>query len=340
MSSIDIVIPCYRYGRYLRECVHSVLDQGVPDLRILIIDDESPDETPEVAAALTQEDARISYRRHTVNQRHIATFNEGIAWTRADYMLLLSADDYLLPGALPRAMALMDQHPEVGLCIGHAKELRDGGAMKPMTIETEAADCALIVMSGADFVRLIIRSGSCNVVPTPTAVVRTSLLKRLGGYRTDLPHAGDLEMWLRLAAHGSVGIIKADQAVYRHHAGSMSLAYYGDNVLADLQQRKAAFDAFLLSCGDAMPDADLLHGMLLAPLGREAVGHASAAFNCNRMDVSRRLADFAVSVHPRVRDTLAWRLLACKRLMGFKVSTALLPAIDRIRSATARIGGP
>lgn len=339
MASIDIVIPCHRYGRYLRECVHSVLTQGLADLRVLIIDDASPDETPEVGAALAREDARVRYRRHAVNCGHIGTFNEGVWWTSADYMLLLSADDYLLPGALQRAVQLMDAHPEVGLCFGEALALHESGATRPIQVDLDTGGAPSIVVSGTDFVRLCARTGASNVVPSPTAVVKTNLLKRLGGYRTDLPHTGDLELWLRLAAHAPVGILKVDQAVYRRHARNMSSAYFEDNGLADMQQRKAAFDVFLHTCRDILPGVELLHRELLRPLAREAVGHASSAFNNQRMELSNRLCDFAVSVHPGVRHSAAWRALACKRLMGPDMSSVLRPAVTRIRTAASRIRG-
>lgn len=337
MSSIDIVIPCYRYGQYLRDCVQSVLTQGVDKVRVLIIDDESPDETPEVGAALAREDARVTYRRHVVNLGHISTYNEGIKWASADYMLLLSADDYLLPGALKRAMELMDARPDVGLCFGEAVALNEGGKTTPMKVDVDAGGKPSIVLTGADFVRLCVRGGSNNVVPTPTAVVKTNLLKLVGGYRADLPHSGDFELWLRLAAHASVGVVKANQAVYRRHSGNMSLAYFQDNCLTDLQQRKAAFDVFLHSCREVLPGAERLQRSLLKALAREAVGHASSAFNGNRLDLSHRLCEFAASLHPGVRRSAAWNALTFKRLIGWKMSSALLPAVVRIRAATARI---
>ena len=49
MSRVDVIVPCYNYGRFLRECVESVLSQPV-DVRVLIIDDASTDDTPQVAA--------------------------------------------------------------------------------------------------------------------------------------------------------------------------------------------------------------------------------------------------------------------------------------------------
>src|SRR6478735_3073425 len=111
-SGVDVIVPCYRYAHFLRECVESVLTNSSSKVkvRVLIIDDASPDNTAEVAEALVQKDSRITFVRHAVNRGHIATYNEGIEWIAAKYMLLLSADDYLLPGALARSIALMDTH--------------------------------------------------------------------------------------------------------------------------------------------------------------------------------------------------------------------------------------
>ncbi|WP_247279733.1 MULTISPECIES: hypothetical protein [unclassified Bradyrhizobium] len=116
-------------------------------------------------------------------------------------------------------------------------------------------------MSGFDFIAL---SGAKNIVLSPTVVVRTSLQKRLGGYLADLPYASDMEMWLRLAAHGVVGVIAADQAVYRAHAGNMSSEPSREQ---DLLQRKAAIEHFLNSSAARLTNADHLRDRLAPPIG-------------------------------------------------------------------------
>jgi glycosyltransferase involved in cell wall biosynthesis len=237
MSSVDIVVPCFRYGHFLRECVESVLTQSGPELRVIIIDDASPDNTAEVAQELLCSDPRVDYVRHTSNQGLIATANEGIAWARADYMLLLSADDYLLPGALSRSVDLMDDHPFVAFTFGGAIVLDQ--KLGKRSRRRTGVGSRTHVLSGLDF---IVLNGAKNIVLSPTVVVRASLQKRLGGYLADLPYASVMEMWLRLAAHGDVGVIAADQAVYRSHSANMSSEPSREQ---DLLQRKAAIEHFL-----------------------------------------------------------------------------------------------
>jgi hypothetical protein len=335
MNSVDVIVPCYRYGHFLRECVDSVRAQSGLDVRVLIIDDASPDNTAEVASDLMREDSRVTFLRHTRNKGHVDTYNEGIEWASADYMLILSADDYLLPGALIRSTSLLDAHPEVGFTFGRAIVLNEDGTIKQTDCILDKANWC--ILSGLDFIQL---SGSRNLVPTPTALIRTELQKRLGGYRRELPHAGDMEMWLRMAVHASVGVLGASQAVYRRHAVNMSLVYRAHGLLGDLQQRKTALDCFFQTCGHALPDAQLLHRRFFWSLGCEAVGLASTAFNEGTMEISERLSEFALRVCPAVKRSLPWTKLACKRSIGYGAWRSLQPTVAGIRHAALQLKRP
>ncbi len=339
LASVDVVVPCYRYGRYLQQCVRSVLDQEGVRIRVLVIDDASPDETALVGTALAAEDSRVTFRRHVVNQGHIATYNEGIEWARADCTLLLSADDYLLPAALRHALGLMARCPEVGLCFGEAMVRNSNDTLTPMHVPVPTGAAGEVILPGEAIIRLFIDEGAHNFVPTPTAFVRTALLHRLGGYAPELPHTGDFELWLRLAAHAPVGFVKRPLAVYRRHADNMSLGYFRDHQLADLQQRKAAFDVFFRNCEGATSRVAALYQDLLKRLGTLAVRYASGAFNDRQFELSYRLSSFGVSVYPPVRFRMAWFLIVTKRLLGFQISSALALAVRRLRSIVTQILG-
>lgn len=311
MSSIDVVVPCYRYGRFLKECVESVLAQVSSDVRVLIIDDASPDNTAEVATDLCKKNSQVTYVRHNTNIGHIATYNEGIEWASADYYMLLSADDYLLPGVLCRAGEIMDANPAVGLAFGRALTLSDGGPLQPFTIGSDKT--GMQVLSGLEFIQL---SGAKNIVPSPTAVVRTELQKRIGGYLPTLPHSGDMEMWLRLAVHGDVAISDAYFAVYRQHTANMSFSYFTEGWLPDLQQRRAAFDSFLEGAAGILPGAPGIYRRQLELLACDIVKCASAAHSCGDTDLSRQLSMYAVSTYPGIKRSLPWAKLGCKRIVG------------------------
>ena len=323
MSSVDIVVPCFGYGHFLRKCVESVLRQSGPELRVLVIDDASPDNTAEVAEELVCSDPRVDYRRHTSNQGLIATANEGIAWARADYMLLLSADDYLLPGALSRSVDLMDDHPSVAFVFGRAVVLDQRGKRSRLSTGVGAETH---ILSGLDFIAL---NRAKNIVPSPTVVVRTSLQKKLGGYLADLPHTSDMEMWLRLAAHGDVGVIAADQAVYRWHSANMSSGYSPEQ---DLLQRKAAIEHFLNSDASRLTSADDLRAWFTCQLALDAISCASAAFNEGATESSARLSKLALNIDPNVQRSRRWWFLACKRVLGLRGWQLVRPVVDWFRS--------
>ena len=235
MTGVDVVVPCFNYGRYLDWCVGTLLNQAGVRVRVLIIDDASDDDTPEVGRRLAAGDSRVEFRRHEKNAGHIATYNEGLlGWASAEFSLLISADDGLAPGALERAARLMTERPDVGMTYGMATIITDEHGPGP----ADSVSAEHRIVTGPQYLEHCCRAG--NAVPTPTAVVRTELQHRLGGYRSELPHSGDVEMWMRFALHAPVGVLRAVQAYYRHHERSMSMAYYA-RPLRDRREHLQAF---------------------------------------------------------------------------------------------------
>lgn len=338
MSSVDVIVPCYRYGHFLRECVGSVLSQTGPHIRVLIIDDASPDNSATVAEELARFDSRVLFVRHSKNKGHIATYNEGIEWVSADYLLLLSADDYLLPGALDRAVTFLDAHPNVGFVFGSALEISETGPTTeviPVTYVLKTSED--VILSGPEFLEV---SHCRNIVPTPTVVVRTTIQQRAGGYRQELPHTGDMEMWWRLAAYASVGILSSIQAVYRRHAANMSHTYIGHNRLLDLQQRKAALDCFMDTCGSLLHDATKTRRRMARSLGYDAISCASTAFNDGQIGLCDQLSKFALEVSQECKHSLPWIKLACKCQLGLERWRTVQPFITLMRQLAMTVKRP
>jgi len=297
-------VPCHNYGRFLFECVASVTAQSHRDLRVLVIDDASTDITSAVCASLAADDPRVLVRRHPVRRGATQTFNEGLDWADGDYLLLLSADDFLLPGALQRAVEVLDAQPEVGLIYG-AYVRYDMSARLPYQAQRawragRRADPTLTISEQAiggaaeislDPAALVARLGKANHVCVATAISRTSVQKRLGNYREDLPHSGDLEIWVRFALYSKVVYLETLQAVQRVHGDNMSRRYEG---FLDFQQCVQALRIHYPGIRERLPQGRLVEARIRRRVARRAVQWSTRALRQGDIARSYRLLRFAL----------------------------------------------
>lgn len=338
MNRVDVLVPCYNYGRFLERCVQSILTQQDVHVRVLIIDDTSTDDTPRVGEKLARRDPRVEFRRHPVNKGHIATYNEGLLdWASSEYSMLLSADDMLAPGALARAAHVMDRHADVGMTYGMALVIRgddEGGATGG------GGPIDYRIVPGTAFLRRCFETG--NAVETPTAVVRTAVQHRLGGYRPELPHSGDMEMWMRFAAVGSVGVVRSVQGYVRKHGANMSDRYYGQQ-LRDRVEIVQACEQILAQWGARFPEAGAWRAAMRTRIGDESCRSASRAFDEGDLEAFHACLDFAESIHPaRYVSSQWWRATAKKRI-GRALWTSVRPlwtGLRQVRQTTASASLP
>jgi glycosyltransferase involved in cell wall biosynthesis len=323
MSSVSVVIPCYNYGRFLREAVSSAIDdQPGVDVRVLIIDDASQDGSAEVAKTLAAIDDRVDVRQHATNRGPIATFNEGVMeWADGDYTVLMSADDCLAPGALRRAADLMDAHPGVGFVYGHPVRFQQG-SQPPPTARTAVRGWS--VWPGHWWLRRRFRD-AVSCMASPEVVVRTSLQKRVGEYDSRVPHTGDLQMWLRMAVHADVGYVKgADQAFYRIHGQNMSNSR---TILVDLRQRQLAYETVLNDHADKLPDAARLSDVVHRKLCWEALYAVTRAYDRGRTEQTPvdELVAFAFDCWPGARTLRVYKALRLRQRVGARAMPYLQP---------------
>jgi hypothetical protein len=324
--SVSVIIPCYRYARLLEGCVESVLAQDGVDVRVLVIDDRSPDDTPAVAQRLVARDPRVAYRRHEENRGLIATANEGLDWADGDYVVLLSADDLLVPGCLRRATAVMEARPEVGMVYGRPFLARPEQPIPEFADHEGSVD----LWPGAEWIRRRCRTAH-NCISSPEVVVRTSVQDAVGGYDPQCTHASDLNMWLRIAAVADIAYVRGPvQAIYRIHPGSMLRNQGGP--LVDLNERRRAFDSFFAGAGATLEDADELRAATGRALARQALWRASRAFDRDlvhgpdQLPVAELIA-FAQDVCPEALRLREWYGFQVRRRIGAGRSRWFLPFV-------------
>lgn len=309
--TVSVIVPCYRYGHLLEGCAASVLAQDGVEVEMLILDDRSPDDSFEAARRIASGDSRVTARRHTRNVGLVQTANEGLEWARGEYVVLLSADDLLAPGALWRATATMMRHPTVGMVYGRALYARQGRPLPEPTGRWRAT----AVWHGGEWIERRCRSAQ-NCISSPEMVVRQSVQRQVGGYDPACTHASDLNMWLRIAAVSNVAHIRGiPQAIYRVHADSM-LRSQRDPVV-ELNERRIAFERFFARCADELEDAGRLRRSVSQALARQALWQASRAVDRGeRPELVEALSDFALEVCPEAQRLREWRGLSLRHTIG------------------------
>jgi glycosyltransferase involved in cell wall biosynthesis len=302
--SVDVAVPCYQYGRYLRDCVMSVLTQGYRDVRVLVIDNASTDNSLEVARQLAAEDRRVEVVAHRTNLGQHASYNEAVDWASSKYFILLSADDLMVPGCLARTVEIMEQHPDTSFAYGRVISLRPQQRMP--IFDACAGRKSWRIISGEDFLGQLCRQTAYLPPGTSALVVRTATQKLVGYYRAELPHTDDLEMCLRLALLGPVAQTKAPLAVVRLHETSRSrLArdIYPEDALRSVDDRipfvwheadEAAYDSFFAHEGRGLPQAARLHRLARRHIGERAYWSALAHFCLGDFGGSSALLKFAL----------------------------------------------
>ncbi|UXN65721.1 glycosyltransferase [Phyllobacterium sp. A18/5-2] len=290
MARVDIAIPNYNYGRFLRHCVASVQNQDIDDMRILIIDNASTDDSVEIAREIAAADSRVELLLRPKNLGPHASFNAAIDWAQSDYFTILCSDDYLPAGSLRAALSSLDRHPDANLVFGHTVFVQGEEAPTLPSGLTGAEQ----YMAGDAFLRCFCSTGR-SPIDGPMAVVRTEAQKRLGYYRPDLPHTDDMEMWMRFGAIGAVVRLDGVQSIVRIHGANQSAVL--KNVHHWNIESQAAFEAFFEAYGASLRDADELLRKARRSLSDRA--YWCAVSHLLRGDPGvRDLIGYAVRLHP------------------------------------------
>jgi glycosyltransferase involved in cell wall biosynthesis len=309
--SVTAVIPAYNYARYLRECANSVLGQRDVDVRLIIIDDCSTDETPNVASDLGR-DSRVAVLRNEPNIGHIPSVNRGMRLVETEFVVKLDADDLLAPGALARATALLDVRPTVSFVYGRPRHF---SGPTPRAIDLPALSWT--VWSGRDWFARLCRMG-VNAISQPEVVMRTACLRRALPIRAELPHTSDMHLWMQLAAIGDVARINGPaQAYYREHNASMQRTVNAGTFF-DLRSRRDAFDYVFAGLAGELPGAWELHDVAHRTLAGNGLDRACRAYDRGRtsQEPVDEFVAFALETWPRARELPEWTALARRQSVG------------------------
>ncbi|MFC1835464.1 glycosyltransferase [Thermodesulfobacteriota bacterium] len=210
--SVDIIIPCYNTGKYLRQAIDSALAQDFGPVNVLVVDDGSTDNTREIVESFR---GRVQYLFQK-NQGLAGARNSGVRNSQADYVCFLDADDIILPAMISENVQSLQDNPELGISHGKTLMFIDGDVLHAV------AEPWRPFLQWNDYVEPL---GVMCALHLGSAVIRRSLLQRLGGFPDDLEEQGceDWAFLFKCVLDGvRIGYCPRVHSLYRQHRGSMS----------------------------------------------------------------------------------------------------------------------
>lgn len=310
-------MPTHNRASLLAGAIRSVLEQTFERLSLIVADNASTDETPDVVAGFRDE--RLSYVRRPENIGLLGNFNACLSGVTADYCLVLCDDDLLEPTFLESTVPFLDKNPRVGMVHTSFRVIDAEGAPIEDDVDWTYGLAADTIESGERFLRESIAWG-CRVCSS-AALMRTEALAAEPFEKDDFP-AIDFGLWLRMAADWDIAFVARPLAAYRIHGEAQSAAFgppveggygAGEEWVAKREQVKRRF---LDEHGDRLRNAAALRRALPASRRQDLLGLVRKATVPTRdPGETLRMLRWAAGVEPRVLlEGGAWRLLAASLL--------------------------
>jgi glycosyltransferase involved in cell wall biosynthesis len=190
-SDVTVVITSYNYGRWLREAVNSSLREGA---HVIVVDDGSSEPLPDLPAevrVIRQENQGVARAR-----------NAGLSEVETPYVLVLDADDRIVPGTLEALRAELEANPKLGFAYGRMRFFGDWeGELRFPPYDPYA---------------LLYR----HTIGL-SALTRREVFERTGGFDPSFEQLEDWEHWVHALAYGWEGVqVDVVTVEYRRHEGS------------------------------------------------------------------------------------------------------------------------
>jgi glycosyltransferase involved in cell wall biosynthesis len=190
MPIFSVVIPLYNKEAYIEDTLKSVFNQTFKDFDVIIVDDGSTDKSLEIVKKFNDERLNVYSQK---NQGASIARNNGIDYSKSDYIALLDADDYWYNNHLEELKKLIDTFPEAGLFCNNYEIKRDKNLISPATFNFNFDNDCMIIKDY--FTGSIINS----IAWTSSVAFLKTNFKTIGGFKKSLRTGQDIDLWIRFA---------------------------------------------------------------------------------------------------------------------------------------------
>lgn len=205
---VSICIPAYKCEKTIEKAVNSALSQTYKNIEIIIIDDNSPDNTFKILESI--KDDRVHLYKNEHNLGMCDNWNKCVSYANGEYIHFLHCDDILLPDSVNEKIDAVNKHKDVALVFS-ATEIINKSDNVLMVRRYKNKDT---IVNGLKICYESLHKR--NLFGEPSNVLfKKEIFEKVGGFCHELKYVIDWDLWIRIAAFGNVCYINKVLSKYR-----------------------------------------------------------------------------------------------------------------------------
>ena len=214
LPKVSIVLPTYNGAKYIRQSIDSCLNQTYKNIELIIVDDGSVDETPEIIKSY--QDKRIKYLKHEKNKGLPHALNTGFANATGEYLTWTSDDNFYIKEAIREMLSFLGNK-----------------------------NCSFVCCNFYTFKNKDLSNLSCTELPNPITpenigpcfLYTRKVREFVGDYDTDTVLAEDYDYWIRVLKKFPMYHLNKPLYYYRIHNESLYISKYYEVKVVDFLVR-------------------------------------------------------------------------------------------------------
>jgi glycosyltransferase involved in cell wall biosynthesis len=206
---VSVLMTSYNREKYIAEAIESVIKQTYFNWELIIVDDQSNDDTLLIAKDFAKIDNRIKVYVNEINLGDYQNRNRAASYANGEFIKYLDADDIMYSWCLDAMVNCMKKHPEAAY-----------GLISPSHIYLQKLYPILYKPQDAYYSYFF--ADPILIVGPTGSIIRTDYFRSIKGY-SGLPYIGDTELWLKLSAKWTMLVMPPDLIWWREHDEQQSV---------------------------------------------------------------------------------------------------------------------
>ncbi|MBP9841527.1 MAG: glycosyltransferase family 2 protein [Simkaniaceae bacterium] len=214
---LSVIMANYNHGRFLEDRISSILSQMALNDEFIIVDDASTDNSISILEKFAFLDSRFKFIKNKKNAGTVHSINIAAQAAQGIYLTGLGADDRILPNFIDKTIAMLLNHPEIGICCSDCALIYDGYPDKSID---QIYTTRLIenihkptVFSAAEIMRVF--RTTTFWIPGHTSIMKRELLLKYGGFQDSLGPFCDWFLNHAIALNTGIGYIPEELSIWR-----------------------------------------------------------------------------------------------------------------------------